>query len=151
MPSPQNDAALVELTDIHKVYGSGEAEVRALDGVNLRIDAGEFLAVIGASGSGKSTCMNVLGGLDQPTQGSYRFLGVEVTSLDVDQLALLRRTYIGFVFQGFNLLARTTALENVELPLIYRRVPAKERRGRARGARRRVGGEGGERHRPNQL
>jgi putative ABC transport system ATP-binding protein len=151
MPSPQNDAALVELTDIHKVYGSGEAEVRALDGVNLRIDAGEFLAVIGASGSGKSTCMNVLGGLDQPTQGSYRFLGVEVTSLDVDQLALLRRTYIGFVFQGFNLLARTTALENVELPLIYRRVPAKERRARAREALRLVGLEGRERHRPNEL
>jgi putative ABC transport system ATP-binding protein len=151
MPSPPNDTALVELTDIHKVYGSGEAEVRALDGVNLRIDAAEFLAVVGASGSGKSTCMNVLGCLDQPTQGSYRFLGVEVTSLDIDQLALLRRTYIGFVFQGFNLLARTSALENVELPLIYRRVPAKERRERAREALRLVGLEGRERHRPNEL
>jgi putative ABC transport system ATP-binding protein len=151
MPSPQSDAALVELADVHKVYGAGEAEVRALDGVNLRIEASEFLAVIGASGSGKSTCMNVLGGLDQPTSGSYRFLGVEVTGLDIDQLALLRRTYIGFVFQGFNLLARTTALENVELPLVYRRVPAKERRERAREALKQVGLEGRERHRPNEL
>jgi putative ABC transport system ATP-binding protein len=151
MPSPQSDVALVELFDVHKVYGAGEAEVRALDGVNLRIEAAEFLAVVGASGSGKSTCMNVLGGLDQPSSGSYRFLGVEVTGLDVDQLALLRRTYIGFVFQGFNLLARTTALENVELPLIYRRVPAKERRERAREALKLVGLEGRERHRPNEL
>jgi putative ABC transport system ATP-binding protein len=151
MPSLPSDAPLVELADVHKVYGSGEAEVRALDGVNLRIDAGEFLAVIGASGSGKSTCMNVLGCLDQPTRGSYRFLGVEVTSLDVDQLALLRRMYIGFVFQGFNLLARTTALENVELPLIYRRVPQKERRERAREALHLVGLDGRERHKPNEL
>jgi putative ABC transport system ATP-binding protein len=151
MPSSPNDAALVELVDIHKIYGAGDAEVRALDGVNLRVDSGEFLAVVGASGSGKSTCMNLLGCLDQPTRGSYRFLGVEVTRLDIDQLALLRRTYIGFVFQGFNLLARTTALENVELPLIYRRVPAKARRERAREALRLVGLEGRERHRPNEL
>jgi putative ABC transport system ATP-binding protein len=151
MPSQPNDPPLVELADVHKVYGSGEAEVRALDGVNLRIDASEFLAVVGASGSGKSTCMNVLGCLDQPTRGSYRFLGVEVTGLGIDQLALLRRTYIGFVFQGFNLLARTTALENVELPLIYRRVPLKERRERAREALHVVGLDGRERHRPNEL
>lgn len=151
MPSLASDPALIELASVHKIYGAGEAEVRALDGVNLRVDSGEFLAVVGASGSGKSTCMNVLGCLDQPTSGSYRFLGVEVTSLDVDQLALLRRTYIGFVFQGFNLLSRTTALENVELPLIYRRVPPKERRERARAALRLVGLEGRERHKSNEL
>lgn len=142
---------LLELNDVDKVYGSGETEVLALGGVNLHVESGEFLAVVGASGSGKSTCMNVLGCLDQPTRGSYRFLDVEVTALDADQLATLRRTYIGFVFQGYNLLARTTALENVELPLIYRRVPARARRERAREALCSVGLEGREQHRPNQL
>lgn len=151
MQSSQTDVGLIALVDIHKVYGQGDTEVRALDGVNLRVDKGEFVAVIGASGSGKSTCMNVIGGLDQPTQGSYRFLGEEVTELDIDQLAILRRTYIGFVFQRFNLLPRTTALENVELPLIYRRIPPKERRDRARKALQLVGLEGRERHRPNEL
>jgi putative ABC transport system ATP-binding protein len=151
MQSSPTDVGLIALVDIHKVYGQGDTEVRALDGVNLRVDKGEFVAVIGASGSGKSTCMNVIGGLDQPTQGSYRFLGEEVTELDIDQLAILRRTYIGFVFQGFNLLPRTTALENVELPLIYRRIPPKERRDRARKALQLVGLEGRERHRPNEL
>jgi putative ABC transport system ATP-binding protein len=151
MQSLPTDVGLIALVDIHKVYGQGDTEVRALDGVNLRVDKGEFVAVIGASGSGKSTCMNVIGGLDQPTHGSYRFLGEEVTELDIDQLAILRRTYIGFVFQGFNLLPRTTALENVELPLIYRRIPPKERRDRARKALQLVGLEGREKHRPNEL
>ncbi len=123
--------ALVALRDVTKVYGQGASEVRALDGVDVRIDDGEFLAVMGASGSGKSTCMNILGCLDAPTDGAYLFRGVDVTHLDQDQRALLRRHYLGFVFQGFNLLARTSALENVELPLVYRRVAARERRERA--------------------
>ncbi|MBX3231816.1 MAG: ABC transporter ATP-binding protein [Labilithrix sp.] len=142
---------LIELADVSKVYGSGDAEVRALDGVSLSIAHGELVAVIGASGSGKSTCMNVLGCLDRPTFGSYRFRGVEVTELDLDQLALLRRHYIGFVFQGFNLLGRTSALENVELPLIYRRVGAGERRERAIEALHSVGLAGREHHTPAEL
>ncbi|HVJ94592.1 MAG TPA: ABC transporter ATP-binding protein, partial [Labilithrix sp.] len=130
MPSSHAEA-LIELRDLSKVYGKGDAEVRALDGISLTINRGELVAVIGSSGSGKSTCMNVIGGLDRPTSGSYRFRGIEVTDLDLTQLALLRRHYIGFIFQGFNLLARTSALENVELPLVYRRVSAGERRTRA--------------------
>jgi len=126
--------AVVEFRKIEKFYGEGESEVRALDGVDLRIDQGEFVSIMGSSGSGKSTCMNIIGCLDVPTGGSYLFRGVEVGSLDQNQRALLRRHFIGFVFQGFNLLARTTALENVELPLIYRRVPAEERRRRALAA-----------------
>jgi putative ABC transport system ATP-binding protein len=122
---------VVEFEGVSKIYGSGDAEVRALDGVDLRIEKGEFVAIMGASGSGKSTAMNVIGCLDLPTLGIFRFHGVDVGALDQNQRALLRRHYIGFVFQGFNLLARTTALENVELPLVYRRVPAKQRRERA--------------------
>jgi putative ABC transport system ATP-binding protein len=122
---------IIEFRRIMKVYGEGESEVRALDGVDLRIDPGEFVSIMGSSGSGKSTCMNIIGCLDVPTGGSYLFRGVDVSQLDQDQRALLRRHFIGFVFQGFNLLARTTALENVELPLIYRRVPAAERHRRA--------------------
>ncbi|MCB9727906.1 MAG: ABC transporter ATP-binding protein [Deltaproteobacteria bacterium] len=105
---------------IKKFYGTGAAQVRALDGVDLVVEEGEFVAVMGSSGSGKSTCMNILGALDAPSAGSYRFKGVDVAGLDRDQQALLRRQYIGFVFQSFNLLARTSALENVELPLLYR-------------------------------
>ena len=126
MPAP-----VVELRDAHKVYGVGGTEVRALDGANLVIESGEFVAVMGPSGSGKSTCLNVLGALDVPSSGEYRFRGLNVGGLSPDQLALLRRRYFGFVFQGFNLLARTSAVENVELPLVYRRVPAAERRRRA--------------------
>ncbi len=152
MQSPPSEAApLIELRDVTKIYGHGDAEVRALGGVSLRIACGEFVAIIGASGSGKSTCMNVIGCLDRPTGGSYQFRGVEVAELDLDQLALLRRHYIGFVFQGFNLLARTTALENVELPLVYKRVPAGERRERAMEALRAVGLEGREHHAPSEL
>ena len=125
---------IVAATAITKVYGTGVAAMRALDGVDLTIEAGEFVAIMGPSGSGKSTFMNVVGCLDMPTSGSYRFAGVEVTHLSRNQRARLRRHYIGFVFQGFNLLNRTTALENVELPLIYRRVPARQRHELARQA-----------------
>jgi putative ABC transport system ATP-binding protein len=142
---------LIELQEVTKIYGSGESEVRALAGANLRIDDGEFVAVMGASGSGKSTCLNVLGCLDQPTTGKYLFRGVDVGTLDMDQLALLRRHYLGFVFQGYNLLARTSALENVELPLIYRRVPSAERRQRALQALADVGLAGREKHTPAEL
>jgi putative ABC transport system ATP-binding protein len=144
-------APLIVLDDVYRIYGQGESEVRALAGASLRIDAGEFVAVMGASGSGKSTCMNMLGCLDRPTSGSYRFRGVEVTELSLDQLALLRRHYLGFVFQGFNLLARTTALENVELPLVYRRVPSSERKRLALKALADVGLNGRESHTPAEL
>ncbi len=147
----QHARALIELSNVTRIYGHGDAEVRALAGVSLRIDPGEFVAVMGPSGSGKSTCMNILGCLDQPTGGSYRFRGVEVSSLSLDQLALLRRHYLGFVFQGFNLLARTSAVENVELPLVYRRVPAAERRARAMRALADVGLRGRESHTPAEL
>ena len=142
---------LIELVDVTKVYGKGESEVRALDGASMSIEQGEFVSVMGPSGSGKSTCMNVIGCLDAPTSGSYRFRGVEVGKLTEDQLALFRRHYLGFVFQGYNLLARTSAVENVELPLVYRRVPAAERRARALKALRDVGLEGRETHTPAEL
>jgi putative ABC transport system ATP-binding protein len=145
------DRPWFELREIRKIYGTGAAEVRALDGVDLSIYPGEFVAVMGASGSGKSTCMNIVGCLDQPTSGHYFFHDVEVGELDRDQLALLRRNYIGFVFQGFNLLARTTALENVELPLVYRRVGGRERRERAMAALAAVGLDGRESHTPAEL
>ena len=118
---------LIELRDVHKIYGSGEAEVAALRGIDLTVRDGEFLAVMGPSGSGKSTCMNILGCLDVPTFGNYYFRGADVGSMTREQRALLRRHYIGFVFQGFNLLKRTTALENLELPLIYRGIPRARR------------------------
>ena len=127
-PETAGPPSLVELQDLTKIYGSGESEVRALAGVSFRIEAGEFVAVMGASGSGKSTCLNMLGCLDMATSGHYLFCGLDVGSLSIDQLALLRRHYLGFVFQGYNLLSRTSALENVELPLVYRGVPAAERR-----------------------
>jgi putative ABC transport system ATP-binding protein len=125
---------IISLRGISKIYGQGESEVRALDGIDLDIRPGELVAIMGASGSGKSTAMNIIGCLDAATSGSYRFSGVEVADLDERQRALLRRQYLGFVFQGFNLLARTSALENVALPLVYRRVKRKERRERALAA-----------------
>ena len=143
--------AIIELSQVTKVYGEGEGEVRALRGIDLRIDAGEFLAVMGPSGSGKSTCMNILGCLDTPTSGQYKFLGAPVAQMSADQRALLRRNYLGFVFQGFNLLSRTTALENVELPLIYRGISVAERHARARKALHEVGLAGRESHVPSQL
>jgi len=150
-PKKQGNPPLIELSNLVKSYGQGDAEVRALGGVSLSIDRGEFVAVIGASGSGKSTCMNVMGCLDRPTSGSFRFLGVEVTQLDNNALALLRRHYLGFVFQGFNLLSRTSALENVELPLVYRRIPAGERRRRALQALAQVGLADRVHHLPSEL
>jgi putative ABC transport system ATP-binding protein len=145
------ETTAIELRGVSKVYGSGDSVVRALDGVDLRIGAGEFVAIMGASGSGKSTCMNVIGCLDEPTAGQYLFHGVDVTALDGDQRARLRRAYLGFVFQSFNLLARTSALENVELPLHYRRVAAAERRERALAALRLVGLEDRAKHTPAEL
>ncbi|MES2846858.1 MAG: ABC transporter ATP-binding protein [Pseudomonadota bacterium] len=144
-------APLIELRGIARVYGTGEAEVRALDGVDLIIPRGEFVAIMGPSGSGKSTAMNIIGCLDRPTGGNYLFNGVEVATLDQDQRALLRRHYLGFVFQGFNLLARTTALENVELPLIYKGLPRTDRVARAMAALAKVGLQGREGHDPSQL
>jgi putative ABC transport system ATP-binding protein len=146
-----NGLPLVELSRVTKVYGQGAASMQALRGVDIRIARGEFVAVMGPSGSGKSTCMNILGCLDTPTQGHYLFEGVDVGSLSRDQRALLRRHYLGFVFQGFNLLNRTSALENVELPLIYRGVPARQRRQRAMQALEAVGLKGWETHTPGEL
>jgi putative ABC transport system ATP-binding protein len=142
---------LVQLSGITKIYGSGEATVAALGGIDLRIEDGEFVAIMGSSGSGKSTCMNILGCLDSPTGGSYRFRGIEVGGLSREQRTRLRRFYLGFVFQGFNLLHRTTALENVELPLVYRNVPARERRERALAALDVVGLANWRDHTPNKL
>jgi putative ABC transport system ATP-binding protein len=142
---------LIELRGVTKVYGTGAAAMHALRGVDLRVAAGEFVAVMGPSGSGKSTCMNILGCLDTPTSGSYLFEGVDVGALDRNQRALLRRHYLGFVFQGYNLLNRTSALENVELPLIYRGESAVTRHDRARRALAAVGLDGWEDHTPNEL
>lgn len=147
----RNPAPLIELRDAMKVHGRGDSEVRALAGANLVIQDGEFVAVTGASGSGKSTCLNILGCLDVPTSGTYLFRGIDVGLLSPRQLALLRRNYLGFVFQSFNLLARTSAVENVELPLIYRRLGAAERRRRAMDALREVGLETRARHLPSEL
>lgn len=142
---------MVELRGVTKVYGSGTATMQAMRGVDLRIDEGEFVAVMGPSGSGKSTCMNILGCLDTPTEGKYLFKNVEVGTLTRNQRALLRRHHLGFVFQGFNLLNRTSALENVELPLIYRGIKAEERRSRAGRALAAVGLAGWEHHTPGEL
>jgi putative ABC transport system ATP-binding protein len=142
---------LIALKGVTKVYGTGLAAMRALQGIDLRIDPEEFVAVMGPSGSGKSTCMNILGCLDTPTSGTYLFEGVEVGKLSRDQRALLRRHYLGFVFQGYNLLNRTSALENVELPLIYRGTPARQRRTRALHALEAVGLNGWETHTPGEL
>jgi len=142
---------LIALHGLSKTYGRGDAEVKALRNVDLTINSGEFVAMMGPSGSGKSTCMNILGCLDTPTTGQYLFQGEAVEQLSRNQRALLRRHYIGFVFQGFNLLARTSALENVELPLIYRRTPTRERPARARAALAAVGLEGREHHTSAEL
>ena len=146
--SPQT---LIELKAVTKVYGSGDAAVHALAGADLKIGQGEFVAIMGPSGSGKSTAMNIIGCLDTPSSGSYFFKGIDVGSLTRDQRALLRRHFLGFVFQGFNLLSRTSAIENVELPLVYRGMPFEERRGLANRALDRVGLTGRENHTANQL
>jgi putative ABC transport system ATP-binding protein len=142
---------LVSFRGITRVYGEGGGQVRALAGVDLDIARGEFIAIMGPSGSGKSTAMNIIGCLDRPSGGSFTFSGVEVTGLTQDQRALLRRNFIGFVFQGFNLLNRTTAVENVELPLIYRGTPKRERREKAIRALHLVGLSGRENHTPGEL
>ncbi len=144
-------APLIELRRVAKIYGTGEAQVAALAGIDLRITDGEFVAVMGPSGSGKSTCMNILGCLDAPTSGHFLFRGTDVSSLTRDQRALLRRHYLGFVFQGFNLLKRTTALENLELPLIYRGMHKAERRALALDALAKVGLTGREHHTAAEL
>ena len=142
---------LISLRQITRVYGSGAAEVRALDGVDIDITPGEFVAIMGPSGSGKSTAMNVIGCLDRPTSGQYRFNGVEVGGLSNDQRALLRRHYLGFIFQGYNLLPRMSARDNVELPLIYKGLPKQERIERAERALDLVGLGGRAGHDPSQL
>ncbi|MFN4191882.1 MAG: ABC transporter ATP-binding protein [Tabrizicola sp.] len=148
---PRAAPPLIELADVSRIYGQGETEVRALDHASLVIRQGEFVAIMGPSGSGKSTAMNTIGLLDRPSSGRYLLNGVEVQGLDRDRRALLRRHFLGFVFQGFNLLPRTSALENVELPLIYKGVPRAERIERARAALAKVGLEGREDHDPSQL
>ncbi len=143
--------SLVQLIDIHKRYGHGEAAFYALQGVDFQIEEGDFVAVMGPSGSGKSTCMNIVGALDTPTSGQYLYRGVHVEMMTQNERALLRRKYFGFIFQGFNLLPRTTALENVELPLLYRGVAREERHRLARQALDRVGLLRWESHTPGEL
>jgi putative ABC transport system ATP-binding protein len=147
----QGALPLIQLQQVSRIYGTGPAAVAALSGIDLSIERGEFVAVMGPSGSGKSTCMNILGCLDTPTSGVFRFEGTSVGDLSRDQRALLRRHYLGFVFQGFNLLNRTSALENVELPLIYRGTPAAERRERSLAALDAVGLKGWKSHTPGEL
>jgi putative ABC transport system ATP-binding protein len=149
---PQTDThPLIELQGVTKVYGTGQAAMIALRGIGLQIEEGEFVAVMGPSGSGKSTCMNILGCLDTPTEGNYWFKGIEVGRMNRNQRTRLRRFYLGFVFQGYNLLNRTSALENVELPLMYRGVPAGPRRKRALEALDTVGLSEWKSHTPGEL
>ncbi|HEY6428440.1 MAG TPA: ABC transporter ATP-binding protein, partial [Acidimicrobiales bacterium] len=143
--------AVVELIDVEKVYRSGELEVAALRGVSLRVDENEYLAIVGPSGSGKSTLMHILGCLDVPTAGIFRIIGHDAQSLDEDVLARIRNAFIGFVFQQFNLLAHMTALQNVELPLVYAGVDPDERRARAIAALDKVSLADRAEHRPGEL
>ena len=147
----KNSEVLIEFKNIKKIYGKGANETFALNGVDLKIYKGEFVAIMGASGSGKSTSMNIIGCLDKPSSGEYLFDSVNVENLNLNQMAILRRNYIGFVFQGFNLLGRTTALENVELPLIYRKVPKEKRYELAVDALKKVGLESVIKHTPAEL
>jgi putative ABC transport system ATP-binding protein len=149
--SQMDNQHLIELQGVTKVYGTGQAAMHALRGIDLHIEEGDFVAVMGPSGSGKSTCMNILGCLDTPTAGTYKFKGIEVGKLTRNQRTRLRRFYLGFVFQGYNLLNRTSALENVELPLIYRGVPSGVRRVRAVQSLDMVGLKGWESHTPGEL
>lgn len=146
-----SDMPLIEAREIGKVYRIGDIEVNALTDVSVAIEKGEFVAIMGPSGSGKSTFMNILGCLDQPTSGDYFLEGTDVGRLDRDELAGIRNRKIGFVFQGFNLLSRTSAIENAELPLLYGSLSARERKHRALAALTSVGLEGREDHNPNQL
>jgi len=142
---------IIRLSGITKTYGQGQAAFQALKGIDLEVAQGEFIAVMGPSGSGKSTAMNIIGCLDTPSTGTYEFQGIRVETLTRDQRALLRRHLLGFVFQGFNLLARTSAIENVELPLIYRSAPSAARKAAARAALAQVGLAGWEHHTPAEL
>jgi putative ABC transport system ATP-binding protein len=144
-------APLIVCEDLWKVYRIGDVEVQALRGLSVTINEGEFVAIMGASGSGKSTLMNILGCLDQPSKGHYRLGGIEVERLQPDQLAEIRNQQIGFVFQSFNLIPRTSALENAQLPLLYRGLSLREQRARASVALERVGLKGREHHTPTQL
>lgn len=143
--------SIIRMSGIRKIYGQGNTEVRALDGVDFEVHPGEFVSIMGPSGSGKSTCMNIIGCLDTPSFGNYYFCGLDVAKFDSDELALLRRTYLGFIFQSFNLIARTSALENVELPLIYRGIKPAERRRRALEALASVGIANRADHTPAEL
>ena len=142
---------LIEIKDIVKTYTTGEDSFNALNGVSFSVEKGEFVAIMGTSGSGKSTCMNTLGTLDRPTSGSYHLDGVDVFSLNSEELSKIRNLKIGFVFQGFNLISRTSALENVELPMIYKGIPEEERYKRAKEALEIVGLKNREHHMPNQM
>ena len=135
----QNNKTIIEFKNIVKTYGVGDAKTNALNDVNFSIKEGEFVAIMGASGSGKSTAMNMIGCLDKPTSGEYLFNGINVENLNRNQMALLRRNFLGFVFQSFNLLGRTSALENVELPLVYRKIPTIKRKELALEALTKVG------------
>ena len=143
--------SIIDVRDLVKIYRTGEMELRALDGVSFAIDRGEFVAIMGPSGSGKSTAMNMLGCLDSPTDGSYILNGKDVSKLSSDELAYVRNVNLGFVFQGFNLLPRLNALDNVALPLVYAGVGIKERTARAAQALEKVGLGSRIKHRPNQL
>ena len=142
---------LIELKDVYKIYHMGDEDVHALDGVSLTIDKGEFVAIVGQSGSGKSTAMNIIGCLDVPTSGTYHLGGVDVSTMDDDQQAEIRNKMLGFIFQQYNLIPKLTVLENVELPLLYAGVPAEERRDRAIRSLERVGLADKWKHLPSQL
>lgn len=142
---------MIELKDIYKIYGEGESEVRALDGVSFKVDKGEFVAIVGQSGSGKSTCMNIIGCLDVPTSGTYLLNEIDVSTMNEDELAEIRNKTLGFVFQQYNLITKVNILENVELPLIYAGISEEERLKRAKEALERVGLAGREKHLPSQL
>jgi putative ABC transport system ATP-binding protein len=151
-PAPhRTERGLIELDHIHKTYTMGEMHVHALRGVSLRVDRGEFIAIMGASGSGKSTTMNIIGCLDRPSKGTYTLDGTDVSKLSKDERADIRNRKVGFVFQGFNLLSRTSAIENVELPMLYANVSSEDRHQRARGALQAVGLADRELSHPNQL
>ena len=147
----QSNKTIIEFKNIVKTYGVGDAQTYALNGVNLSIKEGEFVAIMGASGSGKSTAMNMIGCLDKPSSGEYLFNGINVENLNRNQMALLRRNFLGFVFQSFNLLGRTSALENVELPLVYRKIPIKQRKEMALEALTKVGLQSVVKNTPAQL
>jgi putative ABC transport system ATP-binding protein len=149
--TPGNDVPVIQFEGVHKIYDLGEIQVHALRGLDVTIRRGEFVAIMGASGGGKSTFMNLVGGLDRPTKGLYKLDGVDVSTLNKAEMAGIRNRKLGFVFQGFNLLSRTTALENVELPALYARLSPAERIERAREALRIVGLADREHHYPSQL